>query len=50
MMWPMDRLVSLGIRPEILIPAVAVLSMGAGILVARYTERRAEADQPTARR
>jgi len=50
MMAVMDRLASLGIRPEFLIPAVAMLSMGAGILVARFSDRRADADQPTARR
>lgn len=35
----MDRIAELGLRLELVIPVVALLSMGAGILVARYTGR-----------
>ena len=39
MMSAMDRIADLGIRLEFVIPAVAFLSMGAGILVARFHDR-----------
>lgn len=36
----MELLADLGVRIELVIPAVALLSMGAGMLVARFSERR----------
>jgi hypothetical protein len=34
-----EVMVDLGIRLEFLVPSVAILSMGAGILVARFIDR-----------
>ncbi len=34
-----DVVLDLGVRLEFLVPTVAVLSMGAGVLAARYGER-----------
>jgi hypothetical protein len=34
-----DVMLDLGIRLEFLVPTVAILSMGAGILVARFLDR-----------